>query len=145
MKLWTRFVHVHRTSVEHRFVQSRNGGLSFRRLRHLQEGHAAGLPRIPVLNDRDGFDIPVGGKEFSQLLLRRGDVEIPDKNVGHEFILSWSSRDSQFGLKEFKKAIVIQIASCKYWAVRVAVRFQLASLWGPSSRRTAQLALLEDS
>ena len=30
----------------------------------------------------------MGCKKFSQLLLRRGDVEVPDKNVSHEFILS---------------------------------------------------------
>jgi len=48
-------------------------------LRHLHEGHATGLPRIPAVDGGDGFDISVGCKKFSQLLLRRGDVEVPIK------------------------------------------------------------------
>ena len=87
MKLRASFVRGHRTSVEHRSTERRNSCLRFRRVRHLHEGHAAGLPRIPVLDDRDGFDISMGCKKFLQLLLRRGDVEVPDKNVSHEFIL----------------------------------------------------------
>lgn len=90
MKLRACFVHVHRTSVEHRSIKRRNSCLCFRRLRHLHEGHAPGLARIPVLDDRDGFDISVGRKKFSQLLLRRGDIQVPDKNVRHEWILFWA-------------------------------------------------------
>ena len=88
MKLRACFIYVHRTTVKYRFVECRNSCLRFRRLRHLHEGHAAGLPRIPVLDDRDGFDISMGCKKFSQLLLGRGDVEVPDKNISHEFLLS---------------------------------------------------------
>lgn len=87
MKLRSRFVHIHRTSVKHGSIQCRNSALGFRRLRHLHEGDAAGFARIPVLDDGDGFDGTVGCKQFPQLLLRHRDIQVPDKDVSHEFIL----------------------------------------------------------
>ena len=88
----------------------------------------------------------MGCKKFSQLLLRRSDVEVPDKNVSHEVILFDLPEISGSGMKaEFQKAILIQIAFYKSCVLRPAAHFQLASLWDPSSRRTAQFALLEDS
>jgi hypothetical protein len=68
MKLRARFVHVHRAAVKHRSIQCRNSALGFRRLGHLHKGDAAGFARIPVLDDRDGFDVSVGCKNFPQLL-----------------------------------------------------------------------------
>jgi len=85
MKPRASFVHVHGTAVEDRPIQCRNSALSFLRLCHLQEGEAAGFARIPVLDDGDGFDSTVGGKQFPQLLLRHGDIQISDKDVSHEF------------------------------------------------------------
>jgi len=87
MKLRASFVHAHRTTVKHRSMQCRNSALGFRRLRHLHEGDAAGFARIPVLDDGDGFDGSLGCKNFPQLLLRHRDIQVPDKNVSHEFIL----------------------------------------------------------
>lgn len=87
MKLRASFIHVHRTAVKHYSVQGRNGALGFGRLRHLHEGDAAGFARIPVLDDGDGFDGTVGCKQFPQLLLRHRDIQVPDKDVSHEFIL----------------------------------------------------------
>ena len=88
MKLRASLVHVHRTTVKYRFVECRNSCLRFRRLRHLHEGDAAGFARIPVLDDGDGFDDTVGCKEFPQLPLRHRDIQVSDKDVGHEFISS---------------------------------------------------------
>jgi hypothetical protein len=88
MKLRASFVHVHRTTIKYRFVECRNSAPGFRRLCHLHEGEAAGFARIPVLDDRDGFDGAVGCKQFPQLLLRHRDIQVPDKDVGHEFISS---------------------------------------------------------
>ena len=88
MKLRASFVHVHRTAVEHGSIQCRNSALRVRRLRHLHEGDAAGFARIPVHDDRDGFHVAVGCKKFPQLLLSHRDIQVSDKNVGHEFILS---------------------------------------------------------
>ena len=87
MKLRASFVHAHRTTVEHSSIQCRNSALGFRRLCHLHEGDAARFARIPVLDDRDGFDSSVGCKKFPQLPLRHRDIQFPDKNVSHEFIL----------------------------------------------------------
>jgi hypothetical protein len=87
MKLRASFVHVHQAAIKHRSVQCRNGALGFCRLRHLHEGDAAGFARIPVLDDDDGFDGTVGGKQFPQLLFRHRDIQVSDKDVSHEFIL----------------------------------------------------------
>ena len=87
MKPRASFVHAYRTPVKHRSTQCRNSALRFRRLRHLHEGEAAGFARIPVRDDRNGFDGSVGCKKFPQLLLRHRDIQVSDKNVSHEFIL----------------------------------------------------------
>ena len=87
MKLRASFVHCHRTAVKHRPGQCRNGALGFHRLGHLHEGDASGFARIPVLDDGDGFNGTVGGKQFPQLLLRHRDIQVSDKDVSHEFIL----------------------------------------------------------
>lgn len=88
MKLRASFVHGHRTSVEHRPGQCRNSALGFDGLRHLHEGDAAGFARVPVLDDGHGFDCSVGRKQFPQLLLRHRDIQVSNKDVSHEFILS---------------------------------------------------------
>ena len=87
MKLRARFVHADRTAVKHGSIQCRNSALRVRRLHHLHEGDAAGFARIPVLDDRDGFDGPVRYKKISQLLLRHRNIQVPNKDVSHEFIL----------------------------------------------------------
>ena len=56
MKLRASFVHSHRTPVKDLSVQRRDSGLGFRRLRHLDKSNTAGLARVPVHDDRDGFD-----------------------------------------------------------------------------------------
>ena len=88
MKLRASFFHAHRTTVEHRPIQCRNCAVDFRRLRHFHEGDAARFARIPVVDDGDGFDGSVGRKKFPQLQLRHRDIQVPDKNVSHEFNLS---------------------------------------------------------
>lgn len=87
MKLRASFIHVHRTAVKHRSIQCRNGALGFGRLRHLHERDAPRFASIPILDDGDGFDGTVGCKQSSQLLLRHRDIQVPDKDVSHEFIL----------------------------------------------------------
>jgi hypothetical protein len=86
MKLRSSFVHSHRTPIEHRSVQRSDSGLGFRRLRHLDKSHTPGLARVPVHNDPDGFDDTMRCKSLSQLLLCYRDIQVPDTNVGHEFI-----------------------------------------------------------
>ena len=88
MKLRASFVHVHRTTVKHRSVECRNSALGFRRFRHLYESDATRFARIPVLYDGDAFDGTVDCKQFPQLLLGHRDIQVPDKNVSHEFISS---------------------------------------------------------
>jgi hypothetical protein len=83
MQLWTSFVHSDRTPVEHLSIQRRNRALGSRRLGHLHECDSAGFARIPILNERDGFDRSVRRKHFPQLRLRHGDIQVPDKNVSH--------------------------------------------------------------
>jgi hypothetical protein len=105
MKLRASFVHVHGTGVKHRPIQYRNSALSFRRLCHLHEGEAAGFARIPVLDDRDGFDGTVGCKQFPQLLRRHRDIQVSDKDVSHEFILFliFSKSRSRRRTRNFKR------------------------------------------
>jgi len=87
MQLRTSFVHSDRTPVEHLSIQRRNSRLGFRCLRHLHEGDAAGFARIPVLDDRDGFDGSMCCKNLPQLMFRYRDIQAPNKDVSHEFIL----------------------------------------------------------
>jgi len=87
MKLRASFVHFHRTTVKHRPIQCRNSTLGLRRLRHFYESDAARFARIPVLDDGDGFDGTVGGKQFPELLFRHRDIQVSDKDISHEFIL----------------------------------------------------------
>lgn len=87
IKLRACFVHFHRAPIEHRSVQRSNSCLGFQRLRHLDESHTARFARIPVLDDRDGFDGSVGREDVSQLLLCHRDIDVPDKNVNHELIM----------------------------------------------------------
>jgi hypothetical protein len=86
MELGTSFVHPQRTLIEHLSIQRSDSGLGFSCLRHLDKSHTAGLARVPVDDDRDGFDGSMCCKNFSQLLLGDRDVKVPDKNIGHEFI-----------------------------------------------------------
>jgi hypothetical protein len=87
MKLRSSFVHSHLTPIEHRSIQRGDSGLGFRRLRHLDKSYTAGLARVPVHEDRYGFDGTMCCKNFSQLLLCYRDIKVLDKNVCHEFIL----------------------------------------------------------
>ena len=87
MKFRTGFVHSHRTPIEHLSIQRINSCLGFRCLCHLDKSDTAGLARVPVHDDRDGFDGSMHCKNFSQLLLRYRDIKVADKNVGHEVIL----------------------------------------------------------
>ena len=105
MKLWAGFVHVHRTTVKHRSIQRSNGALSLRRLRHFHERDAAGLARIPVLHDLNGFDGSVRCKKFPQLLFRHRNIQVSDKNVSHEFILflTFPKSDDQERTRNFKR------------------------------------------
>ena len=132
MKLRARFVHVHRTAVKHGSIQCRNNALGFHRLRHLHEGDAAGFARIPVLDDGDGFDGTVGCKQFPQLLLRHRDIQVSDKDVSHEVILLLicpKSRDREHGISKGD----LDVDRLLQGRVLIeAVRFQLASPWGPS-------------
>ena len=82
LKLGTGLVHFHLTPIEHRSIQRSDCGLGFRRPRHFDKSHAAGLARVPVHDDRDGFD----GSHLSQLLLGCRDIKVPDKNVDHNCI-----------------------------------------------------------
>ena len=87
MKFRTGFVHSHRTPIEHLSIQRINSCLGFRCLCHLDKSDTAGLARVPVHDDHDGFDGSMHCKNFSQLLLRYRDIKVADKNGGHEVIL----------------------------------------------------------
>ena len=133
MKLRASFVHVHWTAVKHRSVECRNNALGFRRVRHLHEGYAAGFARIPVLDDGDGFDGTVGCKQFPQLLLRHRDIQVSDKDVSHEFILFLTFRNLAIrNERGISKGDLDVDRLSQGRALREAVRFQLASPWGPS-------------
>ncbi len=86
MKLGTSFVHPDRTPVEQHSIQGSGCGFGSRGLRHLDKGDAAGLARVPVHHKGNGLHGSMGCKNFSQLLLCYRDIQVPDKNVGHEFI-----------------------------------------------------------
>jgi hypothetical protein len=86
MNLRTSFVHSHRTPVEHRSVQRSDRSPGFSCLVHLDKSNTAGLAGIPVHHDRDGFDTSMRCKNFSQLLLCHGNIQVPDEDIGHEFI-----------------------------------------------------------
>lgn len=86
LQLRASFVHPHRPPVEQRSIQGSDGGLGFRRLRHLDKCDTAGLARIPVYDDGDSFDGAMAYKNLSQLLLGYRDIKVPDKNVDQEFI-----------------------------------------------------------
>ena len=87
MRLRASFAHPHRTPVQHGSIECCDSALGFRRLRHFHEGYAARFARIPVVDDGDAVDAAVDCKKVAQLLLRHRDIEIPDKDVGHELIL----------------------------------------------------------
>jgi len=93
MKLRTSFVDPHRTPIEQRSIQRSHCGRGFRRLRHLDKSDTPGRARVPVHDDRHGFDGSMCCKNFSQTLLCYRDVEVPDKNVGHEFIPATDLRE----------------------------------------------------
>ena len=133
LSLRSRFVHGHGTAIEHRSVQRRNSALGFFRLRHLHESDAAGFARIPVLDDGDGFDGTVGCKQFPQLLLRHRDIQVSDKDVSHEFILLliFAKSRNQKQTRNSKGDLDLDRLSQRL-PLREAVRFQLASPWGPS-------------
>jgi len=86
IKLRASFVHSHRTPVEHLSIQRSNRALGFSRLRHLDKSDTARLARVPVHDDRDGFDGSLCGKNLSQLRLGYRDIKVPDENIGHGFI-----------------------------------------------------------
>lgn len=133
MKLRASFIHVHPTAAKHGSIQCRNCALGFGCLHHLHECDAAGFARIPVLDDGDGFDGTVGCKQFSQLLLRHRDIQVPDKDVSHEFILLIDcpkSRDRNEG--GISKGDLEEDRLSQRRALRPAVRFQLANPWAPS-------------
>jgi len=140
LNLRSRFVHGHGTAVEHRSVQRRNSALGFFRLGHLHESDAPRFARIPVRDDGDGFDGTVGCKQFPKLLLRHRDIQVSDKDVRHEFILFliFPKFRNQGRTVEFQKGDPdtdrLSKGGC---ALREAVRFQLASPWGPWLRRIA--------
>ena len=133
MKLRASFVHVHWTAVKHRSVECRNSALGFRRVRHLHEGYAAGFARIPVFDDHDRFDGTMGRKQFPQLLLCHRDMQVSDKDVSHEFILFLTFRNLAIrNERGISKGDLDVDRLSQGRALREAVRFQLASPWGPS-------------
>jgi len=133
MKLRASFVHVHRAAVKHRSVQGRNGALGFSRLRHLYECDAAGLARIPVVDDGDGFDCSVGCKQFPQLLLRHRNIQVSDKDVSHGFTLALIFGKSRVGTEhEISKGDLDADRLSQRRALKEAGRSQPASPWGPS-------------
>jgi len=134
MKLRTSFVHSHRTPIDYLSIQRSNSTLGLRRLRHLDKGDTAWLASIPVLDDCDGFDGSVCCKNVSQLLLCHRHVKVSDKNVGHEFILPVKETEAELSKGDLDRYRLF----ARRRVLRVAVRFQLASPWGPSSRRTAR-------
>jgi len=134
MKLRTSFVHSHRTPIDYLSIQRSNSTLGLRRLRHLDKGDTAWLASIPVLDDCDGFDGSVCCKNVSQLLLCRRDVKVSDKNVGHEFILPVNETEAELSKGDLDRYRPF----ARRRVLRVGVRSQLASLWGPSSGRTAR-------
>jgi len=147
MKLRASFVHSHRAPIEHRSIQRSNSCLGLRRLPHLDESDTAGFARIPVLDNRDGFDRSVCREDISELQLCHRDIEVPNKNVSHALILPLI----------FPKALQLTRAQiskgdlgryhpfARSRGLRVAARFQLASPWGPSSHRTARFGPPEGS
>ena len=87
-KLRPSFVHSHRPTVQDLSIESCDSGFSLSRMAHLDKSNATRLPRIPVHDDLNAFDSSVGGENLLQLLLRGRDIEVSDKYVGHEPILS---------------------------------------------------------
>jgi hypothetical protein len=73
-------------------------------------------------------------KNFSQLLLCHRDIKVPDKNVGHEFILPLKETEAE----STKGDLVGYRLFARRCVLGAAVRSQLASPWGPSSRETAR-------
>jgi len=86
MKLRTGFVHPHSTPVENLSIQRSDGSRGFSGLCHLNKSDTAGLARVPVHDERDGFDGSMDCKSFPQLLLGDRDIQVADKNVSHEFV-----------------------------------------------------------
>jgi hypothetical protein len=130
MKFRTSSVHSHRTSIEHLSIQVGNCCFGFRLLCHLDEGDTAWLASIPVLDNRDSFDASMGCKKFSQLLLCHRDIEVPDKNISHEFILRLTSPEylcAKIEAGYLEKAILTDIAFSQGVALRAALRSQPAS------------------
>ena len=114
IKLRASFIHFHRAAVKGCSIQCRNSAVGFSLLSHFHEGDASGFARIPVLNDRNGFDTSVGDKKVPQLLLCHREIQVPDKDVSHEFILLliFLKSRNQESTRNFQKAIFPQIAFC---------------------------------
>lgn len=145
-KLGTRFVHSHQAPVEDLSIQCSDGGLGFSPLRHFNKRNAARLARVPVYDERDGFDGSIHGKNVSQLLLCCRDIKVPDENVVHKFIPELIFPNISLEPEaDFQRRSGEIAFFAKRRALREALRSQPASPWGPSSRRTAPLGPPEGS
>jgi hypothetical protein len=147
MKLRTGFVHSHRTPIEHLSIQRINSRLGFRGLCHLDKSDTAGLARVPVHDDRDGFEGSMQCKSFSQRLLRYRDIKVADKKCwsrGHSAIdvpEHLAIRNTQ---ADFQKAILTDIAFSH--GVVLSERphvFSLPALWALLHIELHGLALLK--
>jgi|KBSMisStandDraft_5_1062788.scaffolds.fasta_scaffold878523_2 hypothetical protein len=86
MKLWTSFIDPYRATVKYLSIQRSNRGVGLSGLRHLDKCDTARLTRVSIDDNCDGFNGSSWRKDISQLLFGHRNVEVPDKNIGHESI-----------------------------------------------------------
>jgi hypothetical protein len=86
IELRASFVHPDGAPVERLAVKRGDRSLGVDGLRHLDKSHAARFAGVPVHDDRDRFYGAMGGKNFAQPLLGYRDIQVSDKNVGHDLI-----------------------------------------------------------
>jgi len=79
----TRFIYVERSAVQFGAVQLRNGRLGCIRIRHFDEGEAAGLARVTIGHDTDALHTAESGESSLKVVLSSLITEISDKYVGH--------------------------------------------------------------
>lgn len=86
--LGTSFVHVERSATEIFPVETVDGAVRLRIVRHFNEREAARLARIPIRYDTCAFHCSVGFKHGTKFNFASSEAEITNKNIFHFHFLS---------------------------------------------------------
>jgi len=79
------FIDIERAAVDGGSVEAVDGAVGFIRVRHFDEGEAAGAARVTVGDDGDAFDGAVFFKPGADRCFGRSEIQVPNKNILQAF------------------------------------------------------------